>query len=619
MPSLCLCMIVKNESAVIARCLQSVKPIIDYWVICDTGSDDSTKELIAEHLAGAPGELHETQWVNFAHNRTEALTLAKGKADYALIVDADMTVNVYGDFKPTLTADSYRIKYEGDLDYRQVMLVSNRHDWKYYGVTHEYIHSPTAAVQRNLDTLTLTHYCDGSGRREKINRDIALLESGLKDEPNDARYMFYLAQSYRDAGRHDSAMEWYQKRVAAGGWAEEVWYSLYQISKLKHLLGYDHATVLDAALQAYEYNPTRLEPLYPVVKRYRESRKFHTGYLLSSVLPETHYPEDGLFIEKDVYTYKLPLEYAICCHYLGKYAEAIRVYNEMLDYPNLPAEYHQTVLKNRKFALDKIYKKTPAPRSKRNKLKVLVPFYNAGQYIEKCVDSLLSQDYRDFQVIFLDDASTDGAADRLPIEDPRVTLIRNEIRSGAARNLHRALRDWCDPDDIAVLVDGDDWLANSDALAEIDRFYREYDCWVMYSQFLYSNGAYGICKPYPDRETFSRLRNVWRSSHIKTFRAGLYHKIEEQDPMYSCMKDARGRWYTTACDMAIMYPVMELAGFDRVRYNDTVLYIYNIENPLCNFKLHRDQQLQNNLEIAGKRPFRQTLLETPEMEKRSSG
>ena len=78
--------------------------------------------------------------------------------------------------------------------------------------------------------------------------------------------------------------------------------------------------------------------------------------------------------------------------------------------------------------------------------------------------------------------------------------------------------------------------------------------------------------------------------------------------MYSCMKDARGRWYTAACDMAIMYPVMELAGFDRVRYNDTVLYIYNIENPLCNFKLRRDQQLQNNLEIVGKTPFRNIKL-----------
>jgi glycosyltransferase involved in cell wall biosynthesis len=364
MPSLCLCMIVKNESAVIARCLQSVKPIIDYWVICDTGSSDNTKELIAKHLAGAPGELHESQWVNFAHNRTEVVTLARGKADYLLIVDADMTVNVYGDFKPTLTADSYRIRYEGDLDYQQVMLISNRHDWKYYGVTHEYIHSPTATVQQNLDTLTLTHYCDGSERGGKTGRDIALLEQGLKDEPDNARYMFYLAQSYRDAGRYNSAMEWYQKRVEAGGWREEVWYSLYQISKLKHVLEYDHATVLDAVLRAYEYNSARLEPLYPVVKRYRESREFHTGYLLSRVLPETPYPKDGLFIEKDVYTYKLPLEYAICCHYAGNYAEAVRVYDEMLKRPNLPAGYIDTVLKNRKFGAAALAKYCPPTTQK---------------------------------------------------------------------------------------------------------------------------------------------------------------------------------------------------------------------------------------------------------------
>ena len=610
MPSLCLCMIVKNERAVIARCLQSVMPIIDYWVICDTGSTDDTREIIAEMLGSIPGELHETQWLGFAHNRTEVIALAKGKADYLLIVDADMVVNVYDDFKDTLIADSYLIRYEGNLDYRQVMLVSSRHDWKYFGVTHEYIYSPSAAVQQKLDNLTLTHYCDGSGRHEKAGRDIALLEEGLRAEPDNSRYMFYLAQSYRDAGRYHNALNWYRKRVEAGGWREEVWYSLYQISLLQQLLGYDQATVLDSALRAYEYNPARLEPLYLSIKSYRENREYRTGYLLSRALIETSYPEDGLFIEMDIYTYKLPLEYAICCHWIGKFAEAIRVYNEMLDSSNLPVEYRETALKNRKFALEASYQRAAAPSSKRNKIKVLVPFYNPGHYLEKCANSLLAQDYGDFQIIFIDDSSTDGSASRVPVEDSRVTLISNKTRCGATKNLHRVLRDWCEPDEIAVLVDGDDWLAGPDALTHIDWFYREYDCWVMYGQFLYSTGAYGICKPYPDRKSFSRLRDVWYSSHIKTFRSGVYHKIEEQDPLYSCLKDSSGRWYTTAWDMALMYPVMELAGFDRVKYNDTVLYIYNVENPLCDFKLRRDEQLRSNLEIISKRPFQQIQLET---------
>jgi glycosyltransferase involved in cell wall biosynthesis len=67
--SFCLNMIVKNEARVIRRCLDSARPIIDFWVIVDTGSTDGTQEAIRRHLDGLPGELIERPWVDFAHNR----------------------------------------------------------------------------------------------------------------------------------------------------------------------------------------------------------------------------------------------------------------------------------------------------------------------------------------------------------------------------------------------------------------------------------------------------------------------------------------------------------------------------------------------------------------------
>ena len=111
-PTIALCMIVRNEAAILPRCLRSVRPLIDAWVICDTGSSDGTQEVIARELADVPGELHETTWVDFGHNRSELLELARGGADYLLLLDADMTVRVDATL-PELSADAYLLREAG--------------------------------------------------------------------------------------------------------------------------------------------------------------------------------------------------------------------------------------------------------------------------------------------------------------------------------------------------------------------------------------------------------------------------------------------------------------------------------------------------------------------------
>src|SRR5579872_6946362 len=87
--TVCLNMIVKDEAAVIERCLSSVKDALDYWVIVDTGSTDDTQNVIRKYLNDIPGELHQRPWKNFGHNRNEALKLTKNKGDYVLFIDAD--------------------------------------------------------------------------------------------------------------------------------------------------------------------------------------------------------------------------------------------------------------------------------------------------------------------------------------------------------------------------------------------------------------------------------------------------------------------------------------------------------------------------------------------------
>ena len=84
-PTICLTMIVKNESQVIRRCIDSVKDYISYWVIVDTGSTDGTQDLIKEIMTeyNIPGELHERPWVDLDITELKAYNMLETR----LIID----------------------------------------------------------------------------------------------------------------------------------------------------------------------------------------------------------------------------------------------------------------------------------------------------------------------------------------------------------------------------------------------------------------------------------------------------------------------------------------------------------------------------------------------------
>ena len=121
------------------------------------------------------------------------------------------------------------------------------------------------------------------------------------------------------------ALERYAKRAEMGGWDEEVWYSIYQVGQIQQSAGMPWTSVLNSYLTAYQVRPTRLEPLLAITQYHVGRREFQLGYLFSRALVDTPYPEDVLFIERNIYEWELPLEYAVCCYWLGKHAEAIRV------------------------------------------------------------------------------------------------------------------------------------------------------------------------------------------------------------------------------------------------------------------------------------------------------
>ena len=298
-------MIVRDEEEVLARCLCSVADHISYWVICDTGSTDSTKELVRSFFAdhNIPGELHSFEFENFAQARNDALERARAanaQFDYLLLMDADMEL-VVGDpaFRCDLTAPSYSVVQKAGISYWNTRLLRRDTPVQYKGVTHEYLER--VGEEATLDSIWFVDHADGANRRCKLERDIRLLREGLADEPDNARYMFYLAQSYRDSARFREAAEAYATRVKMGGWDEEVWYAQLQEARCRLQLG-DQPGFLTTALKAHSRRPHRAEPLYDLAKFFRLRNLHEMAMTFCEKAARLAWPtKDRLFIEDWVY------------------------------------------------------------------------------------------------------------------------------------------------------------------------------------------------------------------------------------------------------------------------------------------------------------------------------
>lgn len=359
--TICLSMIVKNESAVITRCLATVKPIIDHWVIVDTGSTDGTQEIIKEYMKDIPGELYEHPWVDFAHNRNQALEYTAGKADYALFIDADEMLEYAPDFKlPELDKDSYLMTLlRGNIQYGLTSLVRTDMGWKWVGVLHEYLSCPERKTVGQINGVFKTTKSDGDRSKDpqKYLKDIRVLQAALEKEPTNDRYMFYLAQSFHDYGDYENSIETYQKRVAMGGWDQEVFYSLWQIARMQEYLDKDTETVASAYKKAYLYRPIRAEPLNDLAKYYMLHKDFEKAYEVSSIARTIPRPSDILFVEKTAYDFDIELEYSVAAYWVGHYEESQKVNLDLLAKSNLPDEIRKLVENNLAFANKKLIEK----------------------------------------------------------------------------------------------------------------------------------------------------------------------------------------------------------------------------------------------------------------------
>lgn len=362
-PRICLSMIVKNEAHVIERCLASLVPHIDEYSIVDTGSTDDTVATIEAFMARhqKSGKVVSRPWVDFSHNRNEALELARPRADFSLFIDADETLEVEKGFAiPALHMDAYEIPIRlknSEMTFYRLQLVSNALPFRYVGVLHEVITCPRQFRRGRLTGATIRSHADSARNvgdlREKYARDAEVLEKALVSEPSNARYVFYLGQSYKDAGKLEEALAAYTRRTTMGGFEEEAWYAELMRARLFARLG-KQAEAQAAYLTAYERRPTRAEPLCELAKLHRLAKQYHLAYLFASQAVKIKLPKDILFVETSVYNWRALDELALSAYYVGEYEQSKRLSDTLLARQDLPSDQRSRIEKNMAFAKTKL-------------------------------------------------------------------------------------------------------------------------------------------------------------------------------------------------------------------------------------------------------------------------
>ena len=323
--SICLNMIVKNESHIIESTLENIckNMPLSYWVISDTGSTDDTKSIIHSFFTkkNIPGELVEHEWKDFAYNRTKALECAYGKTDYVFIFDADDSIE--GTITlPKLTADKYMFTFGTDFSYERPLLMNNRKKWFYTGVLHEYL---DASEPRNSGSIKGNYYLISgrSGARSqnpnKYYDDAMVLKNAYEIEPRKdlkSRYCFYCAQSFLDAQHLDEAIEWYKKTIQERGWTQEIYHACIQLGAIYNSKK-DYVNMQLYWSNSSMYDTARIEGVVLLMEEfYKQNCHVMVNALYHRWKNYSHELKQKLFVRVYLYEYEMEYYNSISAYYL---------------------------------------------------------------------------------------------------------------------------------------------------------------------------------------------------------------------------------------------------------------------------------------------------------------
>jgi hypothetical protein len=332
---LALVMIVKDEARSIGATIASVRPFVDRFVILDTGSTDGTPEIAREAFGEAPGEVIAGPFVDFATTRNRALDLAGLRSTFTLMLSGDETL-AGGAFLRSFCEEhrdaegldhgAYHLRVRmGDLVYDSARLARASAGWRYEGVTHEVLrHADRVAPTIRVPEALLDHdtaHRDPEQQRRRWQLDRKLLVAEHRRRPDDARTLFYLAQTLDCLGDRAGALGAYDRRAAMKGWPEEVFVSLLRAARAAEALRRPWPEVQQRYLDAHVHSPHRAEPLFQLAWHYHERKEWPLAYLFARRGAEIPLPASAtLFLEPDIYLDKLPDLLATAAYYVGDFA-----------------------------------------------------------------------------------------------------------------------------------------------------------------------------------------------------------------------------------------------------------------------------------------------------------
>ncbi len=360
-------MTVRDDASTIERSLESVRPLIDHWIIVDTGSSDGTRDTVQRRLANLPGALYDRP-DGLRRGCADALELARECGDYVLLIDPGDVLQIEPDTAlPPLTADAYTIDVH-DRGYLQRLprLVRSALAWRREGgVLCDDLECDQAGAPGLLSAISIHRDSDEALQKENCDREVALLEAELQAEtraPLLAHYRFRLAQCLGDSGDWNEALNLYLLRAKQGFSEEEVYLSLYRAGQIMERAGEPDATVLESYLRAAAVLPTRAEALHAASLFCRIRNRFEEGYALAKRGLGVPLPPEGRFIEPWIYAYGLRDEFSVSAYWADHFRESLDACEQLLSQRDLPGETRERVVRNAEFARQRVQELELPPR-----------------------------------------------------------------------------------------------------------------------------------------------------------------------------------------------------------------------------------------------------------------